>query len=285
MILVRPGCPVSPIRLSEIFDFSFIHIGGSRTVRLCVPACEQISGPAVIVLCQVCHRSDCLTFVDYGIVIHMNTVIHIAVIRCTSRVGLITYLILIPGNIFTFMRRQAHPLFQIVAEWTEIIVTHRFSFAAQVQVLYRGRRFSAHINIGLFNGFSTIRTIGFPAGIVILHAFLSAKRYPVPVFSAISIMNALSRPMDHFPISHRDFSIPSLCINMFSHYRISQRRRNLRIHIGAVIPVIPHIIPVSCAGRKCTAIRTERDIRTVVNGLFCCRIRLYRKQECNSQHE
>lgn len=114
---------------------------------------------------------------------------------------------------------------------------------------------------------------------------LSAKRYPVPVFSGISIMNTLSRPVDHFPISHWDFSIPFLCINMFSHYRISQRRRNLRIHSGAVIPGIPHIIPVSCAGCKCTSIRTERNIRTVVNGLFRCRFRLYRKQERNSQHE
>ena len=183
------------------------------------------------------------------------------------------------------MCRQIHPLLQIVAEWTEIIVAHRFSFVAQIQVLYRGRRFSAHIDIVLFNGFSTIRTIGFPAGIIILHAFLSAKRYPVPVFSGISIMNTLSRPVDHFPISHWDFSIPFLCINMFSHYRISQRRRNLRIHSGAVIPGIPHIIPVSCAGCKCTSIRTERNIRTVVNGLFRCRFRLYRKQERNSQHE
>ena len=183
------------------------------------------------------------------------------------------------------MCRQIHPLLQIVAERTEIIVAHRFSFVAQIQVLYRGRRFSAHIDIVLFNGFSTIRTIGFPAGIIILHAFLSAKRYPVPVFSGISIMNTLSRPVDHFPISHRDFSIPFLCINMFSHYRISQRRRNLRIHSGAVIPGIPHIIPVSCAGCKCTSIRTERNIRTVVNGLFRCRFRLYRKQERNSQHE
>lgn len=86
---------------------------------------------------------------------------------------------------FTFMCRQIHPLLQIVAERTEIIVAHRFSFVAQIQVLYRGRRFSAHIDIVLFNGFSTIRTIGFPAGIIILHAFCLPKDTPCQFFRYI----------------------------------------------------------------------------------------------------